>query len=79
MFMHNWGWWGMIGGLGMLLFWLLLIGGTIWLIATLARSAQNPGRGSITPESPQEILRRRLATGEITPQQYDDLRLKLGV
>lgn len=30
-----------------------------------------------TAEPPLEMLRRRLAAGEITPEQYDDLRRRL--
>lgn len=39
------------------------------------------GRATISPrptaEPPLETLRRRLAAGEITPEQYDDLRRRL--
>lgn len=78
MMFHNWGW-GLMGGFGMLLFWLLLIGFGVWLVWTLARSAPAQARGSAGNESPLDILRRRLASGEIDTQEFDAIRQKLGV
>ena len=78
MMFHGWGW-GLMGGLGMLLFWFLLIGFGVWLILMLTRSAQGTSRGGAGNESPLDILRRRLASGEITPQEFDEIRQKLGV
>lgn len=78
--MHGWGWgMGLLGGLGMLLFWGLIIGLVIWLIVTLTRLSQGGAGRSAAPDAAAEILRRRLAAGEITPQEYDDLRRKLGM
>lgn len=87
--MCGWGWgmglygpfWGMglLGGLGMLLFWGLIIGLIVWLIVALTRSAQSGSSRNVQPDSALEILRRRLAVGEITPQEYDELRKKLVV
>ena len=63
----------------MLLFWLLVIAGVvflIWFIATsLRQGQQEPPRAS--PETPLEILKRRLASGEITTDEYQDLRRTL--
>ena len=39
--MGGWGWgMGLLGGLGMLLFWGLIIGLVVWLVVTLTRSGQ---------------------------------------
>jgi putative membrane protein len=70
---------GLLGGLGMLLFWGLLIGLMVWLVVTLTRSGQSGASRSAQPGSALETLRRRLAAGEITPQEFDALRQKLGV
>jgi len=35
------------------------------------------GQGSSSPESPHEVLRRRMASGEITPEQYEQRRTLL--
>jgi putative membrane protein len=78
--MGGWGWgMGLLGGLGMLLFWGLIIGLVIWLVVTLTRSGQSNASHSAQSDSALETLRRRLAAGEITPQEFDTLRQKLGV
>ncbi len=76
--MGNWGWgMGLLGGLGMLLFWGLIIGLVIWLVVTLTRSGQSTAYRGTQPDTALDILRRRLASGEITPQEFDALRQKL--
>jgi putative membrane protein len=60
--MHGFGW----------LFWLALI--AVLLFAVLARSG---GRQRSQRESPHEVLRRRLASGEITAQDYEERKLLL--
>jgi putative membrane protein len=55
--MHSW-WW---------LFWIVVIG------AVLFYGWGRPARRNDRPrESPHAMLRRRLAAGEITPQEYED-------
>ncbi len=85
--MSTWGGWGMIGpdtmGPGMMSRWgfgtgigfgplvlLLFIGGVV--LTVLVFTLKEP-RG----EEPLELLKRRLATGEITKEQFDELRLPL--
>lgn len=78
--MGGWGWgMGLLGGLGMLLFWGLIIGLVVWLVVALTRSTQGGMNRNVQSDSALEILRRRLAAGEITPQEFDELRKKLGV
>ncbi|HKX18607.1 MAG TPA: SHOCT domain-containing protein [bacterium] len=67
----GWGW--MIGGwLMMLVFWALVIIGIAALVRYLS------GRGGTTPtrepEVPLDILRRRYAAGEITKEQFDEMK-----
>jgi len=80
-----------LGGLAMLLFWALVIGLVVWLVVRLVRSGsfrslqntppqQNaPSAPSVQADPVLETLRRRLAAGEITSQEFDELRQKLGV
>ena len=59
----------LLGGLAMLLFWA----GVIALIAWAVRQF-----GQRSPaDDPTAILRRRLAAGEITPEQYEQARRAL--
>jgi putative membrane protein len=79
------------GGLLMCLFWIALVALVVWLIVRLVRStsrkpAEALPQAQITPQPqiPQpdpvlETLRRRLAEGAITAQEFDELRQKLGV
>lgn len=54
--------------LGMVIFWGAIIALVVWLV-----------RGGLTSrsESPQEILRRRLADGSITVEEYEQRRAAL--
>ena len=67
--MHNFGWgWWLVMSIGMVAFWALVIYGIVWLI----RGTQNPPRPEQRPEpSPREILKRRLAEGEISIDEYN--------
>jgi len=60
--MHAW-WW---------LFWVILIG--VLFVALRGGSARRHPTGR---ESPSAVLQRRLAAGEITPQQYEERRALL--
>lgn len=61
--------WGMplFGGL----FGLLLIAGIVLVIVALAR---RPGPAGGAEETPLEILKRRLARGEISREEYETLK-----
>ncbi len=60
--MHAW-WW---------LFWVVLLG--VLLFAVWGRPGRTGGRRR---ETPLEVLQRRLASGEITPEQYEQRRALL--
>jgi putative membrane protein len=65
-----------MGGIWMILFWVLIIGGVVWLVQSLAR-----GTGSNAPQSESflETLKRRYAKGEITKEQFEQMKHDLGV
>jgi putative membrane protein len=70
--------WGMspVGWILMGLFWILLVGLVIWAAITLlpgARAAVGPAHR----ETPEEILARRFAQGEISVEQYRQARDEL--
>lgn len=64
-------WFGAMA-LWMLLFWALVIGGIVWLFSNL-----RPRETARVPEDPLDILRRRYASGEITKDQYEEMRRDL--
>lgn len=78
-------------GVGMLLmvaFWVLIIGGGVWLVMTLVRKSQSqPGATTNLPaltagsaklnQMPLDILKMRYAKGEITKEQFDEMRRDL--
>lgn len=73
---YGWGWMdGMHGFFWGGWLWLVLI--AIVLIAVLWRRPLSGDGGRRPRETPHEILRRRLAAGEITPQEYEQRKALL--
>ena len=74
--MNGWGWgWGMmgIGWLFMLSFWALIIIGIVALVRWLAGSAGGSSRRAL------DILNERYAKGEITREQFEQMKRDIGV
>lgn len=69
------GWW-IVMALGMLVFWGLVILGVVWLVREFARAREQ--RPAATEPDPFAILDRRLASGEISPEEYRERRDVLG-
>ncbi len=78
------GYGGMMGGwgynpLGWILsrvFWVLIIGGMVWLVVRLARSVGGTASAA-RPDSAIEILKARYARGEITKEQFNEMKKDL--
>jgi putative membrane protein len=69
----QWGGWGWM--MLMPLVWIALIGVIMWAVVTVV---QRGDRAIVPPrETPQEILDRRLASGEIDPDAYKQARAVL--
>lgn len=78
--MGGFGFGGMLlGGLLMLAFWVLVIGGVIWLVVTLARGSQSLPGTPTAGQTPLDILKTRYAKGEITKEQFEEIKRDLGV
>ena len=58
-------------GMGMMTFWLVIVGLAVWGFSRFTGS-KTVGTGA--GESPMEILRKRLALGEITAEQFEELQ-----
>ncbi len=56
--------------LGMVLFWVLVVYGIVWLARRAPTSSSTAGRR----ETPLEILDRRYAEGEISDDEYRQRR-----
>jgi uncharacterized membrane protein len=80
---------GLLGALLSCLLVIAVIALVVWLIVKLVRSSSSTPAQSAPPPASQpqiqapdpvlETLRRRLAEGAITTEEFDELRQKLGV
>ncbi len=66
------------GILFMLIIPALIIGGIVWLVVALGRGGQFLTGAGTVKQTPQEILQARYAKGEITKEQFDQMRRDLG-
>lgn len=64
------GWWMVFGGMWMIVFWAVVIGLIAWGVSrvTGGRNSQ-----SSVSDTPLEIAKKRLARGEITKEQYEEI------
>ena len=71
--------------MGMMLIWpvlllvlgALVVAGVVWAVQLASRGG-SPSTGMMSAgEAPSEILRRRFAGGEITKEQFDEMRRTL--
>ena len=69
------GWWMLFGGVGMLLFWGVLIGLVVWGVRAVIGRRDKP----LETEDPPKIAERRFAQGEITFEEFEEIKIGLGV
>ncbi len=72
---HSWMWGG-----GMWfgwIFWLIIIGVIVWLL--INQSGKNRIQNQVNPhlESPLDILKKRYAKGEISKEQFEQMKQDL--
>jgi len=71
------GWGGMwFGGI----FWLLILGLIVWAVITLVNNNNRRNSQNYLPPSEEdalEILKKRYARGEITREQFDQMKRDL--
>ena len=70
----GWGWWMVTGWIWMAVFWGLVIYGIYAL--TTHRNADSSVNASTEPNA-MEILARRFASGELSDEQFEAMRLHL--
>ena len=59
------------GGMVMILFWVVLLGGLALLVSHLGRRDETPVRKE---EAPLDIAKRRYASGEIDREEFDRIK-----
>jgi putative membrane protein len=64
------------GGIWMILFWVLVIAGSIWLLTQLFPKSTNDSNVE-RREDPLQIVDERYARGELTKEEYTTLRSDL--
>ncbi len=73
-----WGYWGgawsWLGPLMMLVFWVLAVGGIVLILRTWWQQPSRPGQSSDTA---LDILRERYARGELSREQFEEMRRDL--
>ena len=72
MMWYDFGWWGVIGVLFMLLFWAGVIALIVWGIKALTK-----GGGSTAKSNPLEIAKERYAKGEISKEEFEQMKKNL--
>ncbi|MFH1169245.1 MAG: SHOCT domain-containing protein [Chloroflexota bacterium] len=69
------GWWMMFGGVWMLIFWGGLIALIVWVVLKLTRGSRGGGGGG--DGSALDIARQRYAKGEISREEFEQLKKDL--
>ncbi|MCA9945780.1 MAG: SHOCT domain-containing protein [Anaerolineales bacterium] len=73
-------WWGQHmmgfgGAIWMIIFWVVILGGGIWLLATIFPRASSASDSSVqTNDDPLVILKQRYARGELTKEEFETIR-----
>lgn len=78
---------GMMGGYGFSMFGILIpvvflflvVAGVVWLVQALGRGTSTSPSGGSPAESPLDILKRRYALGEITKEQFEQMKRDMGL
>jgi putative membrane protein len=62
----------------MIIFWIIIIGGGIWLLATIFPSINTSPKGrSESNGDPLAILKQRYARGELSKEEFETIRREL--
>ena len=75
-FQQSFQWWMPFFGMGMMLFMIVIVGLVVWGVARLATDNRDHPD---TIDTPAEILEKRLARGEISSEQFQELQELLRV
>ena len=70
------GWWMVFGGIWMVIFWAGVIALIVWAVNRLVHRRGHE-HGGPWRQDPLEIARTRYARGEITKEQFDQIKKDL--
>ena len=72
---HGFGWVAVIcGGATLLLLGVLVVLAVIWLVRAPSERGSSGGSSSPVSETPLDILKARYARGEISREEYEEIR-----
>jgi putative membrane protein len=71
---YGWGM-GFTGWFFMGLFWIVIAGLVVWTVLALVPGARGSQR--LGPDTPEDVLDRRFANGELDAEQYRQARAEL--
>jgi putative membrane protein len=74
--MGNWGM-GWFGGIFMIVFWILILVGLVFVIRWLIQASGKKGNGGPRGSRAMEILKERYARGEIDKTQFETMKRDL--
>ncbi len=75
--MMGFGWFGVFGMLFMVIFWVAVIVGVVWLVRWLLNQGSSGPRARTSKERALEILDEKYARGEIDDEEYERRKRKL--
>ncbi len=75
-FQEGMGWWWVFGSMWMLVFWAIIIGLVVWGVKQFTVGGAG---GRPSGDTPLEIAQKRLARGEITREEFDQIKIGLGM
>ncbi|MFN8108634.1 MAG: hypothetical protein U0Y82_02130 [Thermoleophilia bacterium] len=70
-----------LGWVSMVVLWVVVIGVVVWAVTRIVPAVAGAGHGGASQagdhDDPDRLLERRLASGEIDPHTYDQIRTRL--
>lgn len=75
-----WGHEGMVWGCGgwfMMIFWIAVIVGIVFLVKWLVQQGRTSGQASQKEETPLDVLKKRYARGEIDKEEFEQKKRDL--